>query len=255
MTASLQHYKAHVYQYYEWYSLLNLETFNTNNNKLRSCEDDCGLFVVFWQIPPNASGGTTGFAGHWALWEFSASSWLMTTILWMWWWHILSLHASSGGTTLWPTSRWVQNTAQVSFLCSTLNHSTYIKWSTVKWHLSQNHFKEIISPKTKINRWENFKYHKILIFCLSFCFSRWKRLHRVTRSHGCGGTDCSNTLKKTLTARSLETISCRHHGECCSGAAVLSTANWTPSDPYVKAGADCDFLKCCLYLWRRQSLM
>lgn len=49
-------------------------------------------------------GGTPGHAGCWAQWEYSAFSWLMTTTLWTWWWRTLLRLASSGGTTLWPTS-------------------------------------------------------------------------------------------------------------------------------------------------------
>ena len=60
-----------------------------------------------WQILRRDSGGTTGYAGPWVLLVSSASCWPTTTTLWMWWWHTLSQPASSGGTTLWPTSRWV----------------------------------------------------------------------------------------------------------------------------------------------------
>lgn len=65
------------------------------------------FFLFDWQIPPSGSGGTSGFAGHWVLWGFSVSCWPMTITLWMWWLHTSSLHASFGGTTLWPTSKWV----------------------------------------------------------------------------------------------------------------------------------------------------
>lgn len=68
-----------------------------------------GLFLQIspFQIPLDDCGGTTGSAGFSAWWESSASSWRMTTTLWMWWWRTTSPRDSSGGTTLWPISKWV----------------------------------------------------------------------------------------------------------------------------------------------------
>lgn len=84
-----------------------------------------------------------------------------------------------------------------------------------------------------------------------FRFSHWKRRHRVIRSHGCGGTDFSYTLRRTSTAWSLATIRCRRRCGRCRGTEVWSTANWTISDPYcVEAAKDFDFQKCCFFPWK-----